>query len=775
MLQVKEITKVYRTGGHIQAALDKVSLSFRKSEFVAILGHSGSGKTTFLNVVGGLDKYDQGDLIINGQSTRDFSEKEWDAYRNNSVGFVFQSYNLIGHLDIADNVALGMALSGMPKEQKHKNALAVLEKVGLKEHVHKRPNQLSGGQMQRVAIARALANDPDVILADEPTGALDSETSRQILDLIKDIAADKLVIMVTHNRELAEAYADRIIRFQDGKVVGDSRPLAVEDIQVYSKLRKTSMSFFTALKLSFLNIMTKKWRTAITALAASIGIIGIGLVLALSNGFNKKVDYFEANTLSNYPITINASSVDMENLYPGAAKGDKTQKFKTEPLIFPRVKNPQATVHLNKLSQEYMAYLQGLDQLLLDGISYNRIPNFNILVPVGGKVRALGDGIKLNPWPEQQGGGVASFLNKHYDLLWGSYPQDMTGLLLVIDHYNQLGQSALQSLGFDDGESIDFEKVMGSQLKLILNDDYYVRQGAYFTVNGQANDLSNLYACERAIPLTITGIVRVKEEAKISGLDTGLLYSDSLAEYFIADAQDSNIVRIQQQVDFNVLTGEPFNQNPANPMEEMMGIRGGSKEDLLRALGAMESPSSISLYPVNFEAKEKILAFLDRWNETHKQQERVLYTDLANIITSLSGNIMSAITIVLVAFAAISLVVSMIMIGIIIYISVLERTREIGVLRALGARKKDITRVFNAESFIIGSCAGIIGIGIALLLTIPANIVLYRLTELKNIAELHPLHAGGLVTISTGLTMLGGLIPAKLAAKKDPAEALRAE
>lgn len=774
MLQVKNITKVYRTGSHVQAALDKVSLNFRPSEFVAILGHSGSGKTTFLNVVGGLDKYNQGDLVINGQSTRDFSEKEWDAYRNNSVGFVFQSYNLIGHLDIADNVALGMALSGVPREQKHKKALAVLEKVGLKEHVHKRPSQLSGGQMQRVAIARALANDPDVILADEPTGALDSETSRQILDLIKEIAADKLVIMVTHNRELAEAYADRIIRFQDGKVIGDSRPLAAEEIQPSCKLRKTSMSFFTALKLSFLNIMTKKWRTAITALAASIGIVGIGLVLALSNGFNKKVDYFEANALSNYPITINASCVDMENLYLGG-KGDKTQKFKTEPLIFPRPKSPQATVHLNNLSKEYLAYLQQLDQSLLDGISFHRIPNFNILVPVGGKVRALGEGIKLTPWPQQLGGGVAGFLSKHYDLLWGSYPEGMGDLLLVIDQYNQLGESALQSLGFNNGECIDFAKVVGRQFKLILNDDYYVRQGPYFRVNGPANDLSNLYACERAIPLTITGIVRVTEEAKISGLDTGLLYSDSLAEFFITDARHSKIVQIQQQVDYNVLTGEPFSQNPANPMEEMMGIRGRSKEDMLRALGAVESPSSISLYPVNFEAKEKIIAFLDHWNETHKLQERVLYTDLANIITSLSGSIMSAITIVLVAFAAISLVVSMIMIGIIIYISVLERTREIGVLRALGARKKDITRVFNAESFIIGSCAGMLGIAIALLLTIPANAILYRLTELKNIAQLNPLHACGLVTISTGLTMLGGLIPAKMAAKKDPAEALRAE
>lgn len=774
MLQVKDITKIYRTGGHIQRALDKIDLNFRRSEFVAILGHSGSGKTTFLNVVGGLDNYDHGDLIINGQSTRDFSEKEWDAYRNNSVGFVFQSYNLIGHLNIVDNVALGLALSGVSRERKQEKALAVLEKVGLKEHVHKRPSQLSGGQMQRVAIARALANDPDVILADEPTGALDSETSRQILDLIKEIAADKLVIMVTHNRELAEAYADRIIRFQDGRVVGDSRPLAAEDIQSNCKLRKTSMSFFTALKLSFLNIMTKKWRTALTALAASIGIIGIGLVLALSNGFNKKVDYFEANTLSNYPITINASCVDMGNLHM-VSKGENSQKFKTEPLIFPRPLKPQATVHVNNLSRDYLAYLQQMDQSLLDGIAYQRIPHFNILVQAGGKVRALGEEIKITPLPQQLGGGIAAFLSKHYDLLWGNYPEDMTGLLLVIDQYNQLGQSELQSLGFDTGESIDFAKVVGRQLKLILNDDYYVRQGPYFKVNGPATDLSNLWACERAVPLTITGILRVKEEAKTSGLDTGLLYSDSLAEFFIADARNSNIVRIQQQVDYNVLTGEPFSQNPANPMEEMMGIRGRSKEDMLRALGAVETPSSISLYPVNFEAKEKIIAFLDRWNETHRQQERVLYTDLASIITSLSGSIMSAITIVLVAFAAISLVVSMIMIGIIIYISVLERTREIGVLRALGARKKDITRVFNAESFIIGSCAGIIGIAIAQLLTIPANAILYRLTELKNIAVLHPLHACGLVIISTGLTMLGGLVPAKMAAKKDPAEALRAE
>lgn len=774
MLQVKQITKTYTTGGRTQIALDNVSLNFRKSEFVAILGHSGSGKTTFLNVVGGLDRYDSGDLIINGQSTKDFSPKEWDAYRNNSVGFVFQNYNLIGHLNIADNVELGMTLSGVPKRAKAKKALDLLEKVGLESHTHKRPSQLSGGQMQRVAIARALANDPDIILADEPTGALDTETSRQILDLIREIAADKLVIMVTHNRELAETYARRIVRFQDGRIIDDSKPLAPEAINECYKLKKTSMSFFTALKLSFMNIMTKKWRTAITALAASIGIVGIGLVLSLSNGFSKKVDYFEASALSNYPITINESSIDMEMLHP-ARKAQTGEKFQAESVIFPLPQKHQATVHINNLSREYVAYLQALDPALLDGISFRRNLKLNILISAGGKARALGEGITLAPWPEKPGAGAAGFLDKYYDLLWGSFPLDMTGLLLVIDEYNQLDASALQALGFDSRESIDFANVAGSQLKLLLNDDYYVRQGDYFAVNGVPTNLSSLYASEKAILLTITGIVRVKEEAKISGLDTGILYSDALARFFIAAARDSEIVRAQQQADFNVLTGELFSPLPANPMEAMMGIKGERKEDMLKALGAVDTPSAISLYPVNFEAKEKIIACLDDWNNKHKKAERVVYTDLANIITSLSGSIMAAITIVLVAFAAISLVVSMIMIGIIIYISVLERTREIGVLRALGARKKDITRVFNAESFIIGTCSGVMGITLAYLLTLPANIILYKLTELKNIAQLHPLHALGLVTISVLLTMLGGLIPAKMAAKKDPAEALRAE
>ncbi len=774
MLQVKQIKKTYTTGGFTQTALDNISLNFRKNEFVAILGESGSGKTTFLNVVGGLDQYDSGDLIINGQSTKDFTEKEWDAYRNNSVGFVFQSYNLIGHLNIADNVELGLTLSGIPKGAKGNKARDVLEKVGLKAHIHKKPNQLSGGQMQRVAIARALANDPDIILADEPTGALDTETSRQILDLIREVAADKLVIMVTHNRELAETYADRIVHFQDGRIIDDSKPLAAEAINECYKLRKTSMSFFTALKLSFMNIMTKKWRTAITALAASIGIIGIGLVLSLSNGFQKQVDYFEASALSNYPITINESSIDIELLHPDR-KAQPGEKFQAKPVIFPLPQKGKGTVHLNNLSREYIAYLQAIDPALLDGISFRRNLNLNILISVDGKVRAIGEGITLASWPEKPGGGAAGFLDKYYDLLWGSFPQDMTGLLLVIDEYNQLDESALEALGFDSRESIDFENVVGSQLKLLLNGDYYTKHGAYFAINGVPTDLSNLYTCETAIPLTIVGIVRVKEEVKISGLDTGLLFSDELARFFITDAQQTLIVQAQQQADFNILTGELFSPVPANPMEAMMGIRGESKEDILKALGAVDTPSAISLYPANFEAKEKIIACLDDWNNRHKKAERVVYTDLANIITSLSGSIMAAITIVLVAFAAISLVVSMIMIGIIIYISVLERTREIGVLRALGARKKDITRVFNAESFIIGACAGVIGIALACLLTIPANIILYKLTELKNIAQLHPLHALGLATTSVLLTMLGGVIPAKMAAKKDPAEALRAE
>ncbi|MEK3795256.1 ABC transporter ATP-binding protein/permease [Paenibacillus sp. FSL R7-0204] len=792
MLQLKNITKSYKTGEFTQVALDKVNLNFRESEFVAILGQSGSGKTTLLNIVGGLDQYDSGELIINGQSTERFKDSEWDAYRNNSVGFIFQSYNLISHLSITDNVEMGMTLSGVSSAEKHRKALEVLEKVGLKDHVHKKPNQLSGGQMQRVAIARALANNPDIILADEPTGALDSETSEQIMELIKTIAEDKLVIMVTHNPELAENYADRVIRFSDGHAISDSNPLATQKISSAYKLKQTSMSFFTALKLSGKNIATKKWRTGLTAFASSIGIIGIALILSLSNGFDKQISSYETGALSNFPISINQTAVNLQNAGPPGKENTELTSYPAEKKLFPYDPTVNSAMHVNVLTKEYMKYLEGIDPKLLDGVSYTRSVNMNWLVKDGDKAAALDKSkITVAPYPSKQGGDSGSYLEQYYDLLEGKFPTEKTDLVLIVDQYNRLTNAAVDALGLDyEAKSINLSDLVGTQLKLINNNDYYKKNGEQFVVNATGGDLKDLYNSPKAVTLNIVGVLRAQEGSRISTLSPGLIYSDELAASFIADAQKSEIVLAQEKADINVLTGQGLSDGLAGsgstgPMggspimnagqNAAAGMAALTKENALAALGATDIPTAVSLYPIDFSAKESVNAYLDKWNEGKAAEDQVQYTDLAAIVTNISGGIMDGITMVLIAFAAISLVVSLIMIAIITYISVMERTKEIGVLRALGARKKDITRVFNAETFIIGACSGILGIGITYLLTIPVNAVLYNLTELKNVAQLNPLHALILGVISVLLTMLGGAIPAKMAAKKDPVTALRSE
>jgi len=795
MLQLKDITKSYKTGDFTQVALNKVSLNFRESEFVAILGQSGSGKTTLLNVIGGLDQYESGELIINGQSTKHFRDGEWDAYRNNSVGFIFQSYNLISHLSIVDNVEMGMTLSGVSTSEKNKKAMEALEKVGLKDHVHKKPNQLSGGQMQRVAIARALANNPDIILADEPTGALDSETSEQIMDLIKTIAEDKLVIMVTHNPELAEQYADRVIKFSDGKAVSDSNPLANQKLTSNYKLKKTSMNFLTALKLSGKNIATKKWRTGLTAFASSIGIIGIALILSLSNGFDKQISSYETGALSTFPITISQTAMNVDMTQHSSFGGTERSSYPTEKVLFPYDPTENSILHYNVLSTDYLDYLEKMDPALIDGISYTRTVNMNMLKLDGDKATTLNKGnISFSAFPSKQGNATGSYIEQYYDLLEGSFPTKMTDLVLIVDEYNRLDNVSLDALGINhDADSIDFADLIGYELKLIKNDDYYVKNGEQFTVNGTASNLIDMYNSDKAITLNIVGVIRAQEESKMSTLPAGIAYSDELSTYFIDDAKNSEIVKAQQEADFNVITGQLLSQDtaggsgmagmgsgtmPSGGMPSMMSAGSSvasTKDEMLASLGATEIPSSISLYPVDFAAKESITAYLDEWNTDLDTQDKVVYTDMAAIVTRISGGIMNGITLVLVAFAAISLVVSLIMIGIITYISVMERTKEIGVLRALGARKKDITRVFNAETFIIGACSGILGIGITYLLTIPVNAILYNLTELSNVAQLNPIHALTLGVISVVLTMIGGFIPAKMAAKKDPVTALRSE
>ncbi|MBE6053230.1 MAG: ATP-binding cassette domain-containing protein [Clostridium sartagoforme] len=790
MLSLKNIKKSYTTGDFKQVALGGVSLNFRESEFVAILGPSGSGKTTCLNVIGGLDKYDSGDLIINGKSTREFKDSDWDAYRNNSIGFIFQSYNLISHLNILDNVEMGMTLSGVSAAEKHKKAVEVLERVGLKDHIHKRPNQLSGGQMQRVAIARALANDPDIILADEPTGALDTKTSIQIMDLIKDIAKDKLVIMVTHNPELAKNYADRIVEFRDGNVISDTNPLGEEKSNSSYSLKKTSMSFFTALKLSGMNIRTKKWRTFLTAFASSIGIIGIALILSLSNGFDKQIDIFESDTLSGFPIMISqkAAEVDINKMMEHSKEMRKeieeedSSKYPDTNVVYPYNNKENTIIHTNKLTDEYVNYIEDIDNELLSGISFTRLVNMNLLKSNGSVATPINSSdLNLSSYPIKLNDNSTGYLESSYDLLAGTYPKTMNDLVLVVDEYNKINTAVLDALGLDSSkEEINFNDIVGYEIRAILNNDYYAKLGNYFTLAGNPNDMSDIYNNERAIPLKIAGILRIKKDVTIPVLSPGLSYSDELSKYFIEDAKNSEIVKAQKEVDYNVFTGESLKKE-SNSMSSMgpMGPTNqnntNTKENILASIGATSTPYMITLYPKDFATKEAITDYLDAWNEGKDKEDVVIYNDMASTFVTLSGGIMDAITMVLVAFAAISLVVSLIMVGIITYISVLERTKEIGVLRALGARKKDITRVFNAETFIVGSCSGILGIVIAYLLTFPTNNILYRITDLKNVAVLNPVHAIVLVIISVCLTMIGGTIPAKMASKKDPVEALRTE
>lgn len=792
MLQVDNVSKSYTTGDFKQVALDGVSLEFRKTEFVAVLGPSGSGKTTFLNLIGGLDRYDSGDLIINGKSTRDFADWEWDAYRNNNVGFVFQSYNLINHLSVLDNVEMGLTLSGVPAAEKHAKAVDALERVGLKDHIHKKPNQLSGGQMQRVAIARALANDPDIILADEPTGALDTATSAQVLDLIKEIAVDKLVIMVTHNPELAAEYADRIVKFQDGHVISDSNPSRAAQGERGYQIKKTSMSFLTALKLSGRNISTKKWRTALTALASSIGIIGIALILSLSNGFRVQVDQFQNDALSEFPVIIAPTSMQMDAETMDEMRGEmpasrlmgETEYADTQEIALYDPAD-ETIAHVNVITDEYVEYVQAIDPEICNGVGYLRMVGMNLLrdadgdiVPAaisigttsadsmqsmssgGGDLSSM-SGVGLSSYPEPLDSASTPYLEENYDLLSGEYPTEMTDLVVVVDNMNRLDRKVLEKLGFevDAEDGIPFDEIVGTELKLIDNDDYYVKTAMGNFVPG--TDYAAMYDSENSTPLRISGVVRLKPDVAIGLVGNGIAYSDKLVQLVIDNAADSAIVKAQEDADYNVITLEAIDES--------------TKSSTLAYLGGESVPLMTFLYPKDFESKDAVLAYLDDYNVGLDEADAVVYTDLASSVTEMTGGIMDGITLVLVAFAAISLVVSLIMISIITYISVLERTKEIGVLRALGARKKDITRVFTAETFIIGLFSGLLGIGIAYILTIPTNIIIENMTGLAEVSQLPVLYAFALVVISVALTLIGGAIPARMAADKDPVEALRSE
>ena len=773
MLEIKHIKKSYKTGDFVQKALNDVSIQFRQNEFVAILGPSGSGKTTLLNVLGGLDHYDSGDLIINGKSTKNFKAADWDAYRNNSVGFIFQSYNLIGHISIQDNVEMALTLSNVKKKERRKRAREALKSVGLLEHAHKRPNQLSGGQMQRVAIARSLVNNPDIILADEPTGALDSNTSKQIMDLIQKIASDKLVIMVTHNQDLAYQYATRVIEVKDGKVVSDSNPLTKEEQEEEQyKLKKTKMSFMEALYLSFNNIMTKKGRTLITAFASSIGIIGIALILSLSNGFDLQIDKFERGILSAMPIMISKQSMDLDEESLVQLTGEEQEKYPDKQTVIPKDNALESLVHQNKINDDYIDYIENISSDLVYGVSYTKMTALNVLTEHDGEVSVADtQDISFSALPKSLDENTPNAaMEAYYDILAGTLPQKKEDIVLIVDASNRVNTEILQLLGFDTMDEIPFDEIIGKTIKVALNDDFYIKMGDYFVRNP---DLQSVY--DNSITLTVSGILRMKEDFPSYVASASLCYTDELLDEVIAANNESEIVKAQQASDVNVLTGMPFSDSTDNTVSSSSTGMAITKDTVLGYLGADQTPYMIYLFPKDFERKDELLKYLAAYNDDKEDDDKVIYMDQAELISSMSSSIMSAVTIVLIAFSSISLIVSSIMIGIITYISVLERTKEIGILRALGARKKDISRVFNAETFIIGITSGLIGIGIALILTIPTNQIIYNLTELENVAILNPLHALILILVSMTLTMIGGFIPARIAAKKDPVEALRTE
>ena len=766
MLKLKNICKSYKTGDFFQQVLKDVNLEFRKNEFVSILGPSGSGKTTLLNIIGGLDRYDKGDLIINGKSTKKFKDRDWDAYRNNCIGFVFQSYNLISHISILANVELSMTLSGVSHKERREKALEALDKVGLKAHASKKPNQLSGGQMQRVAIARAIVNDPDIILADEPTGALDSKTSKQIMDLIKELSKDKLVIMVTHNAELAKEYSTRIVEFRDGNLLNDSNPITNEkEKNDKFDIKKTSMSFFTALNLSFNNIITKKGRTFLTAFASSIGIIGIALILSLSNGFDIQIDIFEKETLSSLPIMISKTNMEMDEdtMLEMTGQNDELESYTDKEEIYPLEPITETITHKNIFTDEYIDYIENINPKLVAGISYYRATALNILNYSNDKYNIVNT-TNFSAIPVNIDEDGVSIVESNYDIIYGNMPNEYNELVILVDSKNRLDSKLLESLGFDTTQkTISFEDLINKEVKLVLNNDYYKSLGSYYTFN---QDYSSMYNSDNAITLKIVGIMRGKDSNKLTTSTSGMLYTNDLLNYVIEKNNESDIVKTQKEVNYNVLTGEVFTNDESGTE---------TKDNTLAYLGADTYPMMINIYPKDFDTKEEIIAYLDKYNDNQDDEHKIVYTDLASTISSLSSDIMNAITVVLIAFSAISLVVSSIMIGIITYISVLERTKEIGILRALGARKKDITRVFNAETFIIGLCSGLIGIIITYVLLIPANIILENITDLANVARLNPIHAFILIIISLILTLIGGFIPATMASKKDPVIALRTE
>lgn len=895
MLELNDIKKDYVSGSTTVSALKGINLRFRDCEFVSILGQSGCGKTTMLNIIGGLDKYTSGDLKINGVSTKNYKDRDWDFYRNNSIGFVFQSYNLIPHQTVLSNVELALTLSGVSKTERKRRAIEALEKVGLGEQIHKKPNQMSGGQMQRVAIARALVNNPDILLADEPTGALDTETSIQIMELLKEISKDRLIIMVTHNPELAKDYSTRIVRLLDGVITDDSDPYSLEDMEAdikakeaakvkasekknkkSGKKQKTSMSFFTALSLSFNNLMTKKTRTILTAFAGSIGIIGIAMILSISNGIQLYIDRVQRDTLSSYPITLQAESIDISSMVTSmtgnsdsAEHEDKTKIYSND-IMGDMINTMVKEVKSNNLS-EFKKYIEngGSDiKSYVSDIQYSYDVPLNIYMKdTSNGVEQLnpstmfdsiyGEGVTGTSSAMSSGMGMGMFsnssvwnqllgnqqvLDEQYDVLAGHWPENFNEVVLVTDKNNEVDDYTLYSLGLKDpeevrtlfkkmmvGESYEtekdisytFDEILDTEFKLVMPTDMY----KYNDVTGTWDDYSKddkymTNVVNNGTDIKVCGIIRPNDDAVSTSISSGIGYTAKLTEYIIEEVKNSEIAKAQlADTSVDVFTGVPFDNDrnteitmddvnaymaTLSPEEsaQMQAMTSGMSDDqILQLFSAslkarttdatldsnksklgitdLDTPSQIDIYATDFDSKEKVQNIIKDYNKSQqddgKEENVINYTDYVGIMMSSVSTIINAISYVLIAFVAISLIVSSIMIGIITYISVLERTKEIGVLRSIGASKKDVSRIFNAETLIEGFVSGALGIVVTLLLCIPANALIKHLTDISNVAQL-PV-AGGviLIIISMFLTFIAGLIPAKLAAKKDPVVALRSE
>ncbi len=782
-LKLENILKTYKSGETV-TALQGVSLGFRQNEFVSVLGPSGCGKTTLLNIIGGLDRYDSGDLVINGVSTKKYKDGDWDAYRNRSIGFVFQTYNLIGHQSVLQNVEIALTLSGVSVAERRRRAKQALADVGLSDQLRKKPNQLSGGQMQRVAIARALVNDPDIVLADEPTGALDSHTSVQILEILKRVSKTRLVIMVTHNQDLAERYSTRIVRLLDGEIQSDSNPITQNELEAQpqktekKKFKKTSMSLFTAASLSFRNLLTKRGRTVITSFAGSIGIIGVALVLALSSGLSNYMSDMQSDTLSGFPVTVSAGEQELDLTQRPGLMIDNAVDFEEYPVdnvLYAYDSEKNTAKHNNVLTRGYLDYIDGLDEALpgaVNNISYTHAVTINLLAKGRDAVVKFRTSVN-NSMMAQFTGGVYwqelpesdEFILSLYDLIGesGRMPQSKNEVVLVVDEYNRINKAFFEQLGITDAaEQYKLTDFIGKTiLKVIPNDAFYTQNGDLFAAAGPG-DYEALYDGEAETPLTIVGILRANPDASSTYLSPGIAYTTALTNAVVADAQNSAVAKAQAASDKNILLGTPF----ADESE---------KDRAMLALGADTTPTGVNIYPKDYASKDQIKEYLDNYNVGRPDEQQLIYTDMAELITSITGTLLDTVTYVLVGFAAISLLVSTIMIAIITYVSVIERTKEIGILRSVGARKKDISRVFNAETLIIGLTAGLMGVGISYLLTLPINNIILRLTEISGIASMTVYHAAALIAGSMVLTLIAGFVPSRIAAKKDPVVALRTE